>query len=185
VPFGEGLKLKIRRRAAFRCCRCHEIGVEVHHILPQADGGPDTEDNAAPLCPNCHTWFGANPEKRKEIRQMRDWWYDVCDSKYGSDVSHTDERLDELLAEMRRNRSNEDARGRVIEEMSKTLRELIETSMPDKRDSDEEVVAKVNEIVTATRLGPGTYANVHCTQCNSFIGLLIGSDKCPNCGAAI
>jgi hypothetical protein len=50
----------------------------VHHILPEASGGPDTEENAAPLCPSCHTDFGGNPEKRKTIREMRDFWYELC-----------------------------------------------------------------------------------------------------------
>lgn len=28
--------------------------LEVHHVKPLADGGPDTVDNAVALCPNCH-----------------------------------------------------------------------------------------------------------------------------------
>jgi 5-methylcytosine-specific restriction endonuclease McrA len=28
--------------------------LEVHHIIPLADGGPDTVENAAAICPNCH-----------------------------------------------------------------------------------------------------------------------------------
>jgi len=28
--------------------------LEVHHVRPLADGGPDTIDNAVALCPNCH-----------------------------------------------------------------------------------------------------------------------------------
>jgi 5-methylcytosine-specific restriction endonuclease McrA len=28
--------------------------LEVHHIIPLAEGGPDTVENAAALCPNCH-----------------------------------------------------------------------------------------------------------------------------------
>jgi hypothetical protein len=28
--------------------------LEVHHIVPLSEGGPDTVDNAAALCPNCH-----------------------------------------------------------------------------------------------------------------------------------
>ena len=57
---------------------CQERGVDIHHIVPQASGGKDTEDNAAPLCPNCHSKYGANPEKRKIIREMRDSWYERC-----------------------------------------------------------------------------------------------------------
>lgn len=28
--------------------------LEVHHVLPLADGGPDVVENAVALCPNCH-----------------------------------------------------------------------------------------------------------------------------------
>ncbi|MDA0313275.1 MAG: HNH endonuclease signature motif containing protein [Gemmatimonadetes bacterium] len=28
--------------------------LEVHHVLPLGDGGPDTVENAVALCPNCH-----------------------------------------------------------------------------------------------------------------------------------
>ncbi len=28
--------------------------LEVHHVIPLAEGGPDTVENAAAVCPNCH-----------------------------------------------------------------------------------------------------------------------------------
>jgi len=74
MAFPETLKRKVREMADMRCCICRHIGVEIHHILPQEDGGPDTIDNAAPLCPNCHDTYGANPVKRKFIRECRDLW---------------------------------------------------------------------------------------------------------------
>src|SRR4051794_1649538 len=67
MPFSEKVREQVRFKAAFRCCICGEIGIEVHHIVPQGKGGEDTLHNAAPLCPNCHAWFGDNPRKRKEI----------------------------------------------------------------------------------------------------------------------
>ena len=81
MPFPEQLKEKIRERALFHCCLCQKISVslEIHHIIPEAENGPDTEDNAAPLCPSCHGDFGGNPEKRSRIREMRDRWYDICE----------------------------------------------------------------------------------------------------------
>ena len=51
----------------------------MHHILPQAEGGPDSEDNAAPLCPSCHAIYGGNPELRARMREMRDAWYEACE----------------------------------------------------------------------------------------------------------
>lgn len=81
MSFSEKLKTKVRERANFQCCRCQEIGVEIHHIVPKSKGGLDTEENAAPLCPNCHSKYGNNPDKRKEIREMRDSWYAKCASQ--------------------------------------------------------------------------------------------------------
>jgi len=185
VPFNEDLKIRVRRRAAFECCRCHEIGPEVHHIVPQAQGGPDTEDNAAPLCPNCHTWFGANPEKRKEIRQMRDWWYEVCEAKYAGGEDQTVKKLDELVREVRRQGANAEERQKAITEIEVTIKELVDGVRLSKDDSPAEVASKVDKVVTATRLGEGVYANVQCRQCGSVVGLLVGSDACPTCGAPI
>ncbi len=75
MAFSQKIISEVREKAAFRCCRCQSIGIEAHHIIPEEDEGPDIFENAAPLCPNCHTWFGANRTKQKEITEMRDWWY--------------------------------------------------------------------------------------------------------------
>lgn len=85
MAFTEALKPEVKKRAHFQCCLCHTLGVEIHHIVPQAEGGPDTEDNAAPLCPSCHETYGANPQKRKCIREVRDFWYEICAQRYASD----------------------------------------------------------------------------------------------------
>ena len=82
MAFSEAIINNVKEKSAFRCCRCQNIGIEAHHIIPQKEQGEDTFDNAAPLCPNCHTWFGANPEKRREITQMRDWWYKKVAAMY-------------------------------------------------------------------------------------------------------
>lgn len=98
MAFDETLKLRIRQRAHFACCMCHELYVEIHHIIPEAEGGPDTEENAAPLCPSCHEQYGANPTKRKFIREMRDHWYDLCDTRYKSVDASQLERISSQLA---------------------------------------------------------------------------------------
>jgi hypothetical protein len=86
MAFPESIKLSVKQRAHFACCLCHDVGVEVHHIIPQSEGGADTEDNAAPLCPSCHEIYGANPQKRKFIRQARDFWYETCERRYQPDA---------------------------------------------------------------------------------------------------
>ena len=77
MAFAEKLKKKIRDRADGRCCMsdCHKVDIDIHHIVPQADGGSDTEDNAAPLCAGCHRTHGGDQNKRKMIKEHRDRWY--------------------------------------------------------------------------------------------------------------
>ena len=76
-PFTEALKKKIRDRSDLRCCiaGCHKPDIDIHHIIPRADGGENTEDNAAPLCAGCHRTYGGDPRKRKMIREHREGWY--------------------------------------------------------------------------------------------------------------
>lgn len=81
MPFTEKTKLLAKQKSAFRCCICHKPFVEIHHILPQAEGGTDELSNAAPLCASCHDLYGGNPEKRKAIRQMRDYWWDLIEKR--------------------------------------------------------------------------------------------------------
>jgi HNH endonuclease len=68
------------------CCLCGEpkwTRIECHHIIPEAEGGPNTFDNCIPLCFDCHAEVGAynlgHPKGTKftaeELRQRRDRWY--------------------------------------------------------------------------------------------------------------
>ena len=100
MPFPESLKKKIRKRANHRCCMCYTLGVDIHHIVPQVEGGDDTEDNAAPLCPNCHSTYGANPEKRKIIREIRDHLYERnrCAFETQSELKKISNLLENILS---------------------------------------------------------------------------------------
>ena len=51
MGFSDTLKMRVKDKANFTCCWCTDRNnkVEVHHIIPEAEGGPDTEDNAATL----------------------------------------------------------------------------------------------------------------------------------------
>lgn len=109
MAFSEAVKIKVRKRAHFSCCLCHQLEVEVHHIIPQAFGGPDTVENAAPLCASCHARYGANPEKRKFIREVRDHWYGICDRRYMSDPDSLTE-IRRLLRQLTADRYPSDRR---------------------------------------------------------------------------
>lgn len=103
MGFSESVKLAVKQRAHFRCCICqrHSVSLEIHHIIPEADGGEETEDNAAPLCPTCHEEYVANPIKRTAIRVQRDFWFELCDRRFVLDA----ERVDRLSTLLERNTS--------------------------------------------------------------------------------
>ncbi len=82
MVFSEKIKNEARRKACFRCVICHRPFVEIHHIVPQIEGGSDELENAAALCSSCHDLFGGNPKKRKQIREMRDHWFDLMEKRY-------------------------------------------------------------------------------------------------------
>lgn len=83
MSFSEIVKQTVKEKAAFTCCWCRDLRnkVEIHHIIAEAEGGSNTEENAAPLCSNCHTLYGGNPELRKEIKARRDNWFEQCASQ--------------------------------------------------------------------------------------------------------
>jgi hypothetical protein len=95
---------------------CQKPLVEVHHIHPEKHGGPNTIENAAPLCAGCHSDYGGNPDHRNQIREMRDdWWRRCAEAKYitvDSGLAQTidslytavlqgQKRQDEMLAEVK------------------------------------------------------------------------------------
>ncbi len=100
MGFSPKIKLEVKKKADFKCCRCHAVGPAVHHIKPTKDYGTDDISNAAPLCPNCHDQFGANPIKQKEITEMRDAWYEKIEKMYSGQGSFDQEshrKFDEKL----------------------------------------------------------------------------------------
>jgi rubrerythrin len=85
AEFSEAVKKKARRLAAFKCCMCHvQPGDDIHHILPREAGGTNDIDNAAFLCAQCHRNYGTRPEMRTRIREVRDFWYEMVETRYSS-----------------------------------------------------------------------------------------------------
>ena len=41
----------------------HDRGLEAHHVIPQADGGPDTPANLITVCISCHRTFESTHAK--------------------------------------------------------------------------------------------------------------------------
>ena len=120
MAFNVQQKLTVKQRAYFMCCLCHHPYVEVHHIIPEAEGGLDSEDNAAPLCPNCHETSGSNPTKRKFIKQARDNWYETCEKRY----SPSPKRLDKIANQLEQVASKEDLNN-AVDDMLALFRDIV------------------------------------------------------------
>jgi len=129
--FSEATKVAVRRKAHLRCCVCHDIGVEVHHIVPQAEAGSDDAENAAPLCPSCHERYGANPVKRKFIREARDVWYEICERRFTEDP----QRLEDIRRTLANVATKED------------LEQLLVTFV-EAHERDGEMLSLANEVFT-------------------------------------
>ena len=89
MPFPRAVRDEALVKSHRRCCVCHEFGgrsVNVHHINPEADGGPNTIENAICLCLRCHAEAGhfnsRHPMGTKyspaELHAHRDQWWQHC-----------------------------------------------------------------------------------------------------------
>lgn len=83
MGFSVAVREEVLVRSARHCCLCRKyggVGIEVHHIVAAADGGPDTLDNAVALCYSCHADAGHyNPRhprgsrvRPSELKRHRD-----------------------------------------------------------------------------------------------------------------
>lgn len=72
-----------------RCCVCHRycgVRMEIDHIVPTAEDGPDTYDNAIAVCFDCHAeihhYNPAHPKGRRfkpdELKAHKKQWLDFC-----------------------------------------------------------------------------------------------------------
>lgn len=175
MPFPQAVKLQAKQRANFRCVVCHEPWVEVHHIIPEAQDGPDTLDNAAPLCATCHHRYGDNPALRKQLREMRDWWWQLCaDTAATSAFVQLSRQLDELRADsLSGHRDQSHVLGQV-----KTLLINHFRSAQEAIDSTSTVG---QALAASSSYSTGAAANVYCPKCKTAYGL-VNSDRCPQCG---
>src|SRR6266540_1761061 len=86
MPFPPRVREKALVASARHCCVCHRykgVRVEVHHIVPEVNGGANTLDNAITLCFDCHADAGhysiLHPRGTKfssnELKLARDVWH--------------------------------------------------------------------------------------------------------------
>ncbi len=91
MPFSRETKASVFTRSARICNICYKrcgTNIEVVHIVAEADGGPNDESNAIPLCLDCHQETGAydnrhpkgNKFTAKELHARRDHLYKLVES---------------------------------------------------------------------------------------------------------
>lgn len=90
MPFPSAVKARIFVRCARICCLCFKqtgARIEAAHIIAEADGGSNEDENAIPLCFDCHEEIGSyNPHHPKgnkftpeELVQRRDALYQLVE----------------------------------------------------------------------------------------------------------
>lgn len=91
MPFPQDVRARVFVRSARVCCLCFKLcgtNIQAAHIVAEADGGSNDEDNAIPLCLDCHQEVGAydprHPIGNKftvvELKARRDQLYDLVES---------------------------------------------------------------------------------------------------------
>lgn len=87
MPFSDEVKTKALLWCDRHCCLCKKAcgpNIEVHHIVPESEGGPNDIDNAIPLCLDCHGTIGSynikhpigNKYKIDELKSRREQIYE-------------------------------------------------------------------------------------------------------------
>ena len=90
MPFQKEIKETALVKSRRCCCVCHEfcgLYTNVHHMIPEAEGGEDVIENAIVLCLRCHGEAGhynpahpiGNKYSREELRRHRDEWWSYCE----------------------------------------------------------------------------------------------------------
>lgn len=202
MPFSENIKSEVKKKAHFKCCICESFDfICIHHIEPEENGGPDTIENAAPLCARCHDAYGANPEKRKWIKGKRDFWYDFCEKKLsGEDMNQLEKThavIERIAQDHEKRLKNTEQDLNVLQNTVQTLtlqnKELISSlnTVPADKKSDIFVqLTSTSSTITGsslamTQLGRGVYANARCPQCGAMVGLYVSNQQgppvCSNC----
>ena len=75
-----------------RCCICHRfcgVKIELDHIIPKLENGPDDIDNAIPVCFECHAEIHSYNDKHPRGRKFRPdglkihktQWLKICREK--------------------------------------------------------------------------------------------------------
>jgi len=68
MAFTEKLKKEVRNKSDGRWAICHKPNVTTRGFIM-------VNENAVALCAYCHDIIGGNANKRKQLKELRDYWY--------------------------------------------------------------------------------------------------------------
>ena len=100
MPFSLNVRLEALIMCQRQCCLCHQrkhTRIQCHHIVPEADSGPDSFDNCIPLCPDCHAEVmafnpkhpvGGTPYHPQELHRRRNDWYAAVNRRSQEFATH-------------------------------------------------------------------------------------------------
>ena len=74
MPFAIAVKTSMFTRCHRHCCLCLKqcgINIEAAHIIDEAAGGPNDEENGIPLCFDCHQEVGSYNDKHPRGNKIR------------------------------------------------------------------------------------------------------------------
>jgi len=100
MPFSSSIKEEALVKSRRCCCVCHEFAgvyANVHHIIQESNGGPNSLENSIVLCLRCHGEAGhynvnhpmGNKYSPEELRSHRDWWWEWCDKNPSAPLPKT------------------------------------------------------------------------------------------------
>jgi len=153
MPFPESVKLAVKKRSHFRCCLCHIVGVEVHHIISQEEDCADTEDNAAPLCPSCHEIYGANPQKRKFVREARDFWYELLERQHPEGLKQIEDLIKGIPSKSDIQQMLRDTLATITENEGKQFQQRLWQAEQDLSKSEATISQLGSRLATADFIG--------------------------------
>ena len=176
------MKLKAKKRSDFACVVCGELFVDVHHIIPQKDGGPHKLDNAAALCPLCHRRYGGNPDLRKELRHLRDHRWEICADRRANPVTlGIVAKVDQLARDHRDGREqNERLFVEVKDQMTELTRGLHQEA--SSATTTPQIIHALSAFAIGSSSASASMAGAsRCPQCNTD-SIPPNSRVCDNCG---
>lgn len=189
MAFTEKTKLKVKKKAMFQCCWCKAVNIDVHHIKPQKHGGSDDISNAAPLCQSCHNLYGDNSSKRKQIKQMRDHWYETVEKMYSNRSNNLYpliEKMDAVLEKM----DNSQKRTRSdVSEIKNTLKEISNRAIDSMTAGTVDLVASNIVNASGASLFNVRSENIlpmkYCKKCGTGYWPADTFHRCLSCGGEL